>query len=189
MEPALAVTWTRWSPPQYSHILQVPNSLSAFTMECNLDQMATCLYRPVIQVPWRLHQYSAYSGHCRTAPRETPFGCQVQLVCLLDHLLIVLAGIPNTLQRPTLLYCSLQLRLQSLRSHFSYKPHPLCFAYCSHLSNAATDICPNGDRFRQIPLYLEHIFEILILVKGRYCARTIAIKFIEAACKNWDGRG
>ena len=27
------------------------------------------------------------------------------------------------------------------------------------------------------------------LVKGRYCARAVAINFIEAACKNWDGRG
>ena len=92
---------------------------------------------------------------------------------------------------PSLLHCSIAAYsyLQPLRSHFSYKPHPLCFAYCSHLSNAARDICPNGDHFRQIPLYLEHIFEILILVKGRYCAHTIAIKFREVACKNWDGRG
>ena len=72
---------------------------------------------------------------------------------LLDLLLIALAGIPSTLQRPTLLYCSPQLRLQPLRPHSSYKPHPLCFAYCSHLSNATTDIWPNGDRFRQVPLY------------------------------------
>ena len=69
---------------------------------------------------------------------------------VLWFVLIALAGIPNTLQYPTLLCCSLQLGLQPLRPHFSYKPHPLCFAYCSHLSNAATDIWPNaiGDRFR-----------------------------------------
>ena len=27
------------------------------------------------------------------------------------------------------------------------------------------------------------------LVKGRYCAHAMAIKFVETACKNWDGRG
>ena len=32
------------------------------------------------------------------------------------------------------------------------------------------------------------IFSIY-LVKGRYCARAIAIKFVEAACKDWNGRG
>ena len=77
---------------------------------------------------------------------------------LLDHLLIVLAGIPSTFQHPTQLYCSPQLPLQPLRPHFSYKPHPLyMFTYCSHLSNAATDIWPNGDLFRQVPLYFSFI--------------------------------
>jgi hypothetical protein len=34
---------------------------------------------------------------------------------------------------------------------------------------------------------LEHIFKYL--VKDRYCAHAIVIKFVEAACKNWDRRG
>ena len=88
-------------------------------MECNLDKTATCLYCATSQL----------ASHCRTAPRETPLGCQVQLVGLLDRLLIALVGIPSTLQYP--MHCSIaahsyvcnHLGLTSPSSHTPYVLH------------------------------------------------------------------
>ena len=77
-----------------------------------------------------------------------PLGCQVQLVGLLDHLLIALTGIPRIYSA---LHCSITAH-SYVCNHLGLTS-PTSFAYCSHLSNAATDIWPNGDRFRQVPLY------------------------------------
>ena len=126
VEPALAVT--SLIQPQCIYYGMQPGHLSiAYTSQLAKSHgVYTSTNQP------------AYSGHWR---RETSFGCQVQLVGLLDHLLIALAGIPSTSRHPTLLYCSPQLRLQPLRPHFSYKLRPLCSVhaatsllnqFCSH---------------------------------------------------------